>query len=120
MVGGVAGGALGAQLGGWGAAVGATLGSIGAWIGVRAAFAQARDERERNVLVRGAWEIGLLAIGFSGAMCLCTFNFHALQRVHPWLGIGGLVMLGTGYAIVLPVLIRRLNARFQRVRAREA
>jgi RNA polymerase sigma factor (sigma-70 family) len=109
-----------AGLGLFGAVLGPILGILGGYLGAKASIENTESPRERQFMVKLSWIAAGLAIAFTVALSLLTFNAKGLISSHPALFVGSLIILITGYVAVLFALIARSNRRQQQIRREEA
>jgi len=109
-----------AGLGLLGAVLGPILGILGGYLGSKFSIENTKSPRERQFMVKMSWIAALLAVVFTVALGLLTFNAKALISSHPALFVGSLIILIMGYVVVLFGLIYRSNRRQQQIRREEA
>lgn len=109
-----------AGLGILGAILGPVLGILGGYLGSRTSIEKTKSPRERRFMVKLSWVAAGLALLFTVAVGLLTFNAKALIASRPALFVGAMVCVVMGYMILLFGFVFLGNSRQQQIRREEA
>ncbi len=103
--------AVAASTGIGGAILGPVIGIAGAWFGAHAGIKAARSSREREFMIRVAWQAVGMAVLFTIALLALIFFGRDLARNHPPIFAGILIAVICGYVCGLVFLVAWCNRR---------